>query len=85
MSFALRIAGKGGDVRLSALWRDPTSRNELDQAQVAALKAQIGVSERQLLREFGYSEDQIDQMEQEKEARSQQLWEKMLQDFERGE
>ncbi len=85
IGFALRIAGKGNGVRLSALWRDPTPRNELDAANVAVLKSQVGVSERQLLREFGYSEDQIERMEQERETGSQQLGDKMLSAFERGQ
>lgn len=66
LSFALRVAGSAADATLSTLWRDPTPRNEKEQAEVATLKAGLGVSNTQLLRELGYSDPQIKQMQQER-------------------
>jgi hypothetical protein len=64
MRFALRVMGKPvDDLRLSALWRDPAPRGEKEHAETLTLKKALGVSETQILREAGYSDDQIDAMQ----------------------
>jgi len=83
MRFALRVAGRP-DAVLSCQWEDPTPRNDLDRANVAVLKAQVGVPERQLWREFGYSEQEIERMMEERATGDQQLGERLLTAFERG-
>lgn len=83
MQFALRVAGRP-DVGLSCQWEDPTPRNALEQANVAAIKAQVGVPTRQILREFGYSEQEIERMLAEHEASSGEMADKLLQAFESG-
>lgn len=67
LGLALRMAGQA-DVRLSTLWNDPTPRSERDQADVAVIKRQLGVSSRQVLRELGYADDLIDKMAAEEPA-----------------
>jgi len=54
-------------------------------AEAAILRQQLGVSQAQILRELGYTDEQIVQMEQEREAGTAQLGETLLQAFERGQ
>jgi len=84
MQFALRVAGQSEAVAISCQWEDPTPRNELDHANVAVLKAQVGIPERQLWREFGYSEQEIERMLEERAAGDQRLGEALLTNFDRG-
>jgi Phage portal protein, SPP1 Gp6-like len=64
MAFAMTIAHKP-EARLVALWDDPTPRNEKDHASMLVMKRSVGISAHQVQREFGYSDEQIVQMEQE--------------------
>lgn len=82
MAFALAIAGQPG-VQLSCLWRDPSPRNDLSSVQVQLGKKELGVSQAQGLRELGYSDEQIEQMDSEREEERQALGETMLTAFDR--
>lgn len=84
VQFALEIMG-GGEVALSCQWEDPAPRDELNQANVAVLKSQVGVTDQQIWRELGYSEQQIAQMQEEKEANAEQFGAQLLGAFERGD
>lgn len=84
MALAVIMAG-GPAVRLSTLWKDPTPRSDREEAEVAILKEQAGVSQDQALRELGYDAKQIEQMRAEREATSAALGEAMLAAFDRGE
>jgi hypothetical protein len=64
LAFALRIARKP-ETALVALWSDPTPRNERDHAAMLTMKRAVGVSAKQVMREFGYSDEEIAQMEAE--------------------
>jgi hypothetical protein len=64
MAFALQIARKP-ETALVSLWSDPTPRNEKDHAAMLTMKRAVGVSAKQVMREFGYSDEEIAQMEQE--------------------
>ena len=44
--------------KIAATWRDPQSRNEVEEANTALIKQQLGVSKRTLLIEMGYDPDQ---------------------------
>lgn len=46
------------DGKISATWRDAQSRNEVEEANTALVKKQLGVSRRTLLMELGYDPDQ---------------------------
>lgn len=85
MAFALTVAGKGSDVRLSAIWKDPAPHSELDQVNVAVLKAQIGVSNEQLQRELGYTEQEIATMAEQKQASDAVMADRLMAQFDRGE
>jgi hypothetical protein len=64
MAFALVIARKP-DARLSTLWADPTPRNEKDHAAMLVMKRSVGVSAKQIMREWNYTDEQIAKMIQE--------------------
>jgi hypothetical protein len=64
MAFALTIARKP-ESRLSTLWSDPTPRNEKDHGAMLVMKRSVGVSAKQVQREWGYTEELIAQMIQE--------------------
>lgn len=61
MRLALAIEGSA-DVSLETTWEDPAPRSEVDTWSVALLKKQAGVSRKQILRENGYTEKEIDDM-----------------------
>lgn len=66
---ALRLAvlmDGGPDARLSTQWEDPEPRNDLDMANVAKIKAEVGVPRTKLLEELGYNADEIAAMETER-------------------
>lgn len=83
ISFAMQISG-GPEAQLSALWKDPAPRSELETVQVAVLKQQLGVSEKQILSELGYSPEQIEQMQEEKKASEKEMGDRLLRTFEKG-
>lgn len=86
MRLALRIAGRA-DVRLHAQWRDPAPRSEKEHAETLLLKQQIGVPDRQLQREAGYSDEDIARMQterQEERATTAELGSRLLANFEAG-
>lgn len=62
MAFAAEVQQMSVAGQLSALWKDAAPRSDFDQATTAVLKKQYGVSNEQLQREAGYTEEQIDQM-----------------------
>lgn len=62
MAIGLRMTGAATDAQLRALWRSPESQSARDDAEVALMRRQIGVSRTQALRELGYSDEQIDVM-----------------------
>ena len=44
-------------------WDDPETRNEQAHMEVLKSKAELGISKHQLWREMGYSQEEIDQMD----------------------
>lgn len=67
MTFALRVAGIS-DTELSVQWQPAESRIDKEFWEVAALRAERGVSDQQILREFGYTDAEIEQMADEAQA-----------------
>lgn len=61
MALAMRIEG-AEVVPLSTLWRDTTSRGAKELAETLEIKKALGVPQRQIFRELGYSDPEIDQM-----------------------
>lgn len=69
VQFALKIDGQATeDVEYTAMWVPATPRSEAELADTAVKKRAIGVPRSQLLREQGYSEEEIDQFLQEADA-----------------
>lgn len=64
INFALKMLGKTGNVEMT--WEDPAPVTELDHCQSLVLKQQLGVSEKQILIELGYSEQQIEEMREDR-------------------
>lgn len=57
--------GPDPDRELSTLWRDSVFRGMKEHAETMEIKRGLGVSKRQGLRELGYSDDEIEMMEEE--------------------
>lgn len=56
------------EVRLDAVWENPETRDDRNEAETQEIKQRIGVSQQQSLREMGYTDDEIEQMAEEKQA-----------------
>lgn len=81
--FALRIMGREV-AGLTCNWLDTSPRNEQALIETLLLKEQIGVSQAQLLREAGYTDEQIKQFAEERETETSGAAEAMLAAFDRG-
>lgn len=81
---ALKMLAGDDGARLSTLWTDPAPRDVRVEAETAILRQQLGVSQKQILRELGYSPEQIEQMSLDKEASSASIGEHILTAFDRG-
>lgn len=70
MDIGLRFAGRGGGA-LTTLWEETSStRNSKTFAETVEIKRSLGISGKQGLRELGYSDPEIDEMdEEEREAK----------------
>lgn len=74
MLLALKMRGDipgEANIRLSTEWRDTSTRDDLAEAQAQQVKQDIGVSQRQSLREMGYSDERIDEMQVESQGEKQ--------------
>jgi len=70
MSFALKVAGHGDNIRLRTLWEDPAPMSERELLENLILKKRLGLTTEQALTEAGYGRADITQMLQ-KPARKQ--------------
>lgn len=68
LALALRMAGQGDAVRLSTHWTDAAPRSEREEAETLEIKSRVGVTWRQRMVEFGYSDATIAEMERERLA-----------------
>jgi hypothetical protein len=62
MSFALKVAGAGDDIRLRTQWQDPAPLSEKELLENLILKKRLGISTEQALTEAGYGQADITQM-----------------------
>ena len=94
MYVALRMQGVWGravapvETTLSALWSDPETRNEKAHLEGLKMKAELGITRDQLWREMGYSQEQIDQMHEDKQRErieDTNIGAEILKSFSRGE
>lgn len=79
------IQGHPEEVQFRAVWEDPAPRSEKEHAETLLLKRQLGVPLRQLQRELGYSEEQIDEFDIEREEEGADVAATVLGQLDRGE
>lgn len=84
LRLCVAMAGGQGDAPLSTIWESAESRDERLEAETATLKKELGVSTNQILRELGYTPDQIEQMAEEREVGGTDVGEALLRAFDRG-
>lgn len=77
-------AAAGADSRLSPVWAPAAVRDEKGEVERAGLKFAIHGSWRQALRELGYSPEDIDAIEGERETDAGAMADAMLASFDRG-
>lgn len=82
MSLALRMAGVTSD-GLNCVWANTEPRNQESELKVLEGKKRLGVSQRQVLREAGYTDEQIEQFLEENQVNAEQFGEQLLTAFER--
>jgi hypothetical protein len=69
ISFAMEVDGIfSEDIELTTVWDPATPRSEAELADTAVKKRAIGVPRSQLLREQGYSEEEIDRFLEESDS-----------------
>lgn len=68
LTFVAEIEGIALPGQISVLWQEASPRSDADMAAVALAKKQVGVSNEQLQRELGYSEEEIKRMGEEAQA-----------------
>lgn len=67
MAFALRIEGKGQDIRLFAEWENPAPLSEKETLDNLIVKQTLGIPDEQLWMEAGYGEKDIQEFQKIKE------------------
>jgi hypothetical protein len=71
--------------RISIKWQDPLPENEIEKWQIAVEKESLGVSKEQILREDGYTQDEIDQFKKENEDSASRMDAAMIKQFSQGQ
>jgi hypothetical protein len=96
MRLALRLEGVYGSdqtvdaasLRTTMTWKDPETRNDKDFLEGQKVKADLGVPQAQLWREMGYTQEQIDQMLDDKDdekVRETNIGGALLRQFRQGQ
>lgn len=78
----------GNEYTIETTWDDPETRNEQSHMEALKSKAELGVSKHQIWRELGYTQDQIEQMDEDALAEKVQdtnLGAEILRNFNAGE
>jgi hypothetical protein len=70
---------------IKADWQTTVPVNEREEWEVALLQTEAGVSKRQVLKERGYTDEEIDRMESEKGQEDQALGQAAMRMFNRGQ
>lgn len=82
MEYALR-AKSGTEANLSPVWKSAESRSDNDFWRNAGLRRDRGVSDQQILREFGYTDEEIEKMLEEIAEKGDAMGEAMARAFNR--
>lgn len=83
--FCHQIQGHPEEVQFRAVWEDPAPRSELELMESLLLKKSLGVPRKQLLRECGYSDEQIEEFEQDRHEEGANVAATVLGQLDRGE
>lgn len=70
--------------KLSINWMSPLPENEVEEWQIGAEKAAMGVSKKQVMRENGYTEDEIEKFAEEKSEEADIMAEEAAKQFAAG-
>lgn len=70
--------------QISIEWPDPLPENETEEWSIGADKVEMGVSKKQILREAGYTDKQIEQFTEEKKEEQEALGTELLGQFNAG-
>jgi len=70
---------------ISIEWQNPLPSSEVEAWQIAAEKEAMGVSKRQILREQGYTEQEVDQFEKEKQEEQDGMDKAMMKQYAAGQ
>jgi len=71
-------------LELDTNWKDTKPRNELESWQVAQMKSELGVSKEQILREMGYTDEQIEKFREEDGGPGQDRTPSLVEQFLQG-
>ena len=86
-AFGTAVAVEEG-FTLDTTWDDPETRNEQSHLEALRIKLELGVTKHQVMREMGYTQEQIDVMDAEStEERAQEtnIGAEILRNFNAGE
>ena len=86
-TFGARVADLS-ELVFNTTWDDPETRNEQNHMEALKAKAELGVTKRQIWRELGYTQEQIDQMDIDGAMERQQetnIGAELLRNFNAGE
>lgn len=89
LSFSVRLAlgdiGERQDpMPIEVIWENPETRDELAEATTQEAKQRVGVSKQQSLRELGYTDEEIERMEEEKRTNAEEFGMAALAAFDAG-
>jgi hypothetical protein len=74
----------GADVELSTKWRNASPRSERELVEIGRHKQVLDVSKKQIWRELGYTEDQIEKMDEDNDRSGDEVGSEILRMFDRG-
>ena len=80
--------GNDEDCSLETLWDDPETRNEKTHLETLQIKMNLGVTKHQIFRELGYTEEQIETMDEDNNKEREQetnIGSEILRNFNAGE
>ena len=76
------------DAILETTWDDPETRNEQSHMEALRIKSELGVTKHQIWRELGYSQEEIDQMDEDgatQKVQDTNIGAEILRNFNAGE
>lgn len=79
------IQGHDSGIQFRAVWEDPAPRSQLELMESLLLKRQLGVPKRQLMMEAGYTLEQIEEFDIEREEEGANVAATVLGQLDRGE